>query len=354
MRALAVVPFFFACCMTSWMAVAAPLPSHLLPDETNTIEVFQNVSPAVVNVSTLVVERYLFSLDTTEVPAGTGTGFVWDKQGHVVTNFHVIKDASKVMVSFKDGKSLPAQVVATEPRKDIAVLRVALPDDHTIHPVEVANSTELLVGQKAIAIGSPFGLDQTLTKGVISALGRQIQGIGGVTIKDMIQTDASINPGNSGGPLLDSRGLLIGMNTMIFSKTGSSAGIGFAVPSNTIKRIVTELLKHGRVKQPGMGISAFPDSMTARMGVEGVLLMDVTQGGPADVAGLKGTKRTRRGEILIGDLIVGVDGKKVATYDDLYSALDERKVGDTVEVSFIRNDKPQKTKVKLVDLQDLR
>jgi S1-C subfamily serine protease len=331
---------------------ASPLPDFLLPDEVNTIQVFQAVSPVTVNVSTLRLERYLFSLDTTEVPAGTGTGFIWDQVGHVVTNFHVISDASKVMVTFKDGRSVPARLVGTEERKDIAVLQVEVPPG--IDPIHLANSSELHVGQKAIAIGSPFGLDQTLTKGVISALGRQIQGVGGVTIKDMIQTDASINPGNSGGPLLDSRGYLIGMNTMIFSKTGSSAGIGFAVPSNTIKRIVTELIRYGRVKQPGMGISPFPDNVTARLGLVGVLLMEVTPGGPAQVAGLHGTTRNRRGEILLGDLIVAVNDQPVVNYDALYSALDDHKLGETVSVTYVRDRRRHTVTVKLIDLQDVR
>jgi S1-C subfamily serine protease len=332
--------------------VASGAPDYLLPDEKNTVHVFQTVSPAVVNVSTLRLERYLFTLDTTEVPAGTGTGFVWDKDGHVVTNVHVINDASKVMVSFKDGKSFPARLIGAEPRKDVAVLKVELPEP--VEPLQVANSAELHVGQKAIAIGSPFGLDQTLTRGVISALGRQIQGFGGVTIKDMIQTDASINPGNSGGPLLDSRGYLVGMNTMIYSQSGSSAGIGFAVPSNTIRRIVTELIRYGRVKQPGLGISAYQDRVTASAGLKGLLLQNVRADGPAAAAGLRGTTRDHRGEMVLGDLIVAVDGKKVVTYDDFYSALDEKRIGDSVKVTYVRERRTRTVAVKLVDLQDLR
>ncbi len=332
-----------------------PIPAYLQPDEANTIAVFQNIGPNVVNVSNLRLERYLFSLDMTEVPAGTGTGFLWDKDGHVVTNFHVVQDASKIMVSFKNGQSVQARVVGTESRKDIAVLKIIVPKDYTFQPIEVANSTELMVGQKAIAIGSPFGLDQTLTKGVVSALGRQIQGIGGVTIRDMIQTDASINPGNSGGPLLDSRGYLVGMNTMIFSKSGSSAGIGFAVPANTIKRIVTQIIKFGHTQQPGLGITSLNDGVAMRLGLTGVILMEVQQGGPAGEAGLRGTSRLPSGEIELGDRIVAIDGRAIANYDDLYNALDERKIGDTVGVTYIRGaKKPETAKVRLVDLQELR
>lgn len=335
-------------------AVAAP-PAYLLPDELNTVEVFQNVSPMVVHVNTLRVERQMFSFDMAEVPVGTGTGFLWDAEGHIVTNFHVIQGVSKVVVAFKDGQTAAAKVVGVEPRKDIAVLRVVLPAGmREAARLNVANSTDLLVGQKTIAIGCPFGLDQTLTHGVVSALGRSIQGIGGVAIRDMIQTDASINPGNSGGPLLDSRGYLIGMNTMIFSQSGGSAGIGFAVPSNTIKRIVSEIVKYGRVKQPGMGISAFDESVTARVGVEGVLIRDVANDGPAERAGLRGTMRTRGGQIVLGDVIVAVDGKPIKNYDDLYNTLDGYKIGDAVELTFVRNRTKKQATVKLIDFSDVR
>jgi S1-C subfamily serine protease len=331
-----------------------PLPAYLSADEVNTIEVFQRVSPDVVNISNVQLERQMFSYNVMEVPAGTGTGFVWDLQGHVVTNFHVVKGANKLTVSFKDGKTLPAKLIGTEQRKDIAVLKVQLPNDLTFSSIPIANSSELLVGQKTIAIGSPYGLDQTLTKGVVSALGRAIPGIGGVTIRDMIQTDASINPGNSGGPLLDSRGALIGMNTMIFSQSGSSAGIGFAVPSNTINRIVSQLIAHGRVKQPGLGIVSFDDSVTARLGLSGVILMDVTPGGPAAKAGMKGTFRGRSGEIIVGDRIIKIGKETIKNYDDLYNALDQFKVGDSVDVLFVRDRKERVVSVLLMDLQDLQ
>ncbi len=331
-----------------------PLPAYLQPDEANTVQVFQRASPAVVNVSTVRLEHYLFSMDVSEVPAGTGTGFVWDDKGHIVTNFHVIQDANKVVVSFKNGKTSPARLVAAEARKDIAVLKVDLPPDLTITPLPVANSSGLLVGQKAIAIGNPFGLDQTLTRGVVSALGRSIAGVGGVTIRDMIQTDASINPGNSGGPLLDSRGMLIGMNTMIYSQSGSSAGVGFAVPANTITRIVNDLIRYGRVKQPGIGITAFDESVTQRLGVRGVLLMDVTPGGPAAQAGLVGTQRSRRGEIVLGDLLVSIAGQPLANYDDLYNTLDGRKIGDTVPAIALRGGRQRTVTLRLADVSDLR
>jgi S1-C subfamily serine protease len=330
------------------------VPSYLQPDEANTVQVFQNAASAVVNISTSRLERDIFSFNTTEVPVGTGTGFIWDKTGHVVTNFHVVQDASRVVISFKDGTSVAATLVGTEPRKDIAVLKVTVPGDFKFEPLPTANSTEILVGQKTIAIGSPFGLEQTLTRGVISALGRGVQGIGGVTIRDMIQTDASINPGNSGGPLLDSRGYLIGMNTMIFSQSGSSAGIGFAVPSNTIKRIAGELIRFGRVQQPGIGITALGDNVAARLGLRGVILLDVYRGSPAADVGLRGTVRARTGEIVLGDRIVAIDGKEIANYDDLYSALDRRKIGESVVVTYVRERRKLTATVQLQDFQDLR
>lgn len=331
-----------------------PVPDYLLPDEVNTIRLFQKHAPAVVNINSMRVQHYLFSFDTTEVPAGTGTGFIWNRDGYIVTNFHVIQDASKLIVSFKNGKTAKAKVVGTEPRKDVAVLKVALPADLEFEPFIVANSNVLHVGQKAVAIGSPFGLDQTVTTGIVSALGRSILGIGQVTIRDMIQTDASINPGNSGGPLIDSRGYLMGMNTMIYSQSGQSAGIGFAVPSNTVARTVSDIIRYGRVKQPGIGVTSFADNVPRRLGLRGVLISEVLKNGPAEKAGLRGTLRTRAGDIILGDLIVQVDDQKVETYDDLYLAFDRKDIGAEVEVTYVRDGKKQKVRMNLVDFDDFR
>lgn len=332
----------------------AEFPSYLLPDEVNTIKLFQNHGASVVNINSMRVQRQLFSFDTMEVPAGTGTGFIWNAEGYIVTNFHVIQDASKIVVSFKNGKTAQAKIVGAEPRKDVAVLKVKMPQDIDFLPLSLANTHDLLVGQKVVAIGSPFGLDQTVTTGIISALGRSIVGVGKVTIRDMIQTDASINPGNSGGPLLDSRGFLLGMNTMIYSGSGSSSGIGFAVPANTINQTVGEIIKYGRVQQPGIGISAFTDNVTRRLGQRGVLIMEVFKNGPAEKAGLRGTMRNKYGEILIGDLITEIDGTKVETYDDLYVVFDQKKIGDEIMLTIFRDGKKQKSKLKLIDFQDLR
>ncbi len=324
--------------------------SHLLPSERNTIEIFEKISSRVVNVSNLRYARVgFFSFDVTEVPAGTGSGFVWDSDGTIVTNFHVIQDADRITVSFKNGKSLPAKLVGFDQRKDIAVLRVKVDTLRNIGKILMADSSKILVGQKAIAIGSPFGLDQTLTEGVISALGRSIPGFGGTTIRDMIQTDASINPGNSGGPLLDSRGYLLGMNTMIFSESGSSAGIGFALPANTINRIVTQIIKSGRVVQPSLGFEAFDSSINRQLNLEGVIIRVITEGSGAARAGLRGTHRTRNGDIILGDIIVAIEDKKIRNIDDLQTTLEAFQVGDQVKVTFVREGKKRSLPVQLMD-----
>lgn len=326
--------------------------SFLLANERNTVEIFDKSSSRVVNVSNLRYARVgFFSFDVTEVPSGTGSGFVWDPEGYIVTNYHVIQDADRLTVSFKNGKTLPAKIVGAEPRKDIAVLRVK-PDAsfRSFSRWNIADSSKIMVGQKAIAIGSPFGLDQTLTEGVVSALGRSIPGVGGVTIKDMIQTDASINPGNSGGPLIDSRGYLLGMNTMIYSESGASAGIGFAVPATTISRIVTQIIKNGRVIQAGLGIESFDSSVNRQLNVEGIIIRSIAEGSGAARAGLRGTHRTRNGDIVLGDIIVAIDDKKIKTYDDLYNTLEGYQVNDTVKVTFIREGKKRVLPVELMDV----
>ena len=320
-------------------------------DERNTITVFRNAAASTVFVTqTRIVEDY-FAGTQQEVPAGSGSGFVWDDKGTIVTNFHVVEGARSVTVTFHDQQTFEAKIVGLEPRKDIAVLKIDAPAK-LLTPVHVANGGQLEVGQKTIAIGNPFGLDHTLTTGVISALGRQVQGAGGVSIRDMIQTDAAINPGNSGGPLLDSQGQLIGMNTMIYSKSGASAGIGFAVPVGTISRIVPQILKTGRAEQVGIGIGADPlQKLERRLGLEGVIILHVPEGGAAATAGLRGLTRTRRG-IALGDVIVGIDGVRVAHFDDLYTALDKHKPDDVVKVMVVRGDSnaPAPIMVKLAVL----
>lgn len=330
--------------------LATSTEGYLLDDEKNTIDIFTRISARVVNVSNLRYARVgFFSFDVTEVPVGSGSGFIWDENGYIVTNYHVIQDADRLTVSFKNGKTLAAKIVGAEPRKDIAVIRVKPEGMKGLEAMPLADSTKLQVGQKAVAIGSPFGLDQTLTKGVISALGRSIPGVGGVQIRDMIQTDASINPGNSGGPLLDSRGYLLGMNTMIFSESGSSAGIGFAVPSSTINRIVTQIIKTGRVIQTGIGIEHFDSTINRQLDIEGVIVRSVVAGSTAAKAGIHGTHRTATGEIVLGDVIVGVEDKKIRNYDDLYNAFETFQVGESVKITFLREGRRMTASVQLMD-----
>lgn len=311
-------------------------PGARTDDEKNTVSVFRELAPATVFVTQTRVVADMWG-GAEEVAAGSGSGFVWDKQGHIVTNFHVIKDAKSLSVTFQGQKTFPAQVVGADPRKDIAVLKVDAPAD-LLKPVTTPKVMQLEVGQKTIAIGNPFALDHTLTTGVISALGRQVDGIGGVTIREMIQTDAAINPGNSGGPLLDSSGQLIGMNTMIYSKSGSSAGIGFAVPVSSIARVVPQIIKTGHAEQLGLGIQIDTQGRINRsLRIRGVVVVAVPKDSPAASSGLEGLKDTPRG-VALGDVIVGIDETKVETYDDLYNALDRKAAGDTVSVKVRRGE----------------
>ncbi|MEO1266504.1 MAG: trypsin-like peptidase domain-containing protein, partial [Myxococcota bacterium] len=267
-----------------------------------------------------------------------GSGFIWDRKGHVVTNYHVIADGNIFEVTLQDGKTYEAKLVGGDPNKDIAVLKLQKPPAN-LTPIRLPSPEYTLeVGQKALAIGNPFGLDHTLTVGVVSALGREMLGYGGTTIRGMIQTDASINPGNSGGPLLNARGQLIGVNTMIYSKTGSSAGIGFAVPVQTVRRVVPEVIRYGKPVRAGLGIQLVPDSVARRHGIRGVVIEAVSPGSPAAQAGLRGLQRKRRSTV-VGDVIVGINETAVATYDDLYGALDRFRPGDSVKVKVQRDNK---------------
>lgn len=320
--------------------------------EQNVIDVFRAAAPATVFVTQKRVVRD-WSMRALEIPAGTGTGFVWDDQGHVVTNYHVIdagRSRGRYSVTLYDQKTYDAELLGGDPNKDIAVLKLV---DVTgpLTPIRVLpEGNTLEVGQTAIAIGNPFGLDHTLTTGVISATGREVQGYGGISIRDMIQTDASINPGNSGGPLLDSGGHLIGMNTMIYSKTGSSAGIGFAVPVSTIRRVVPQIITKGRVDHPGLGIEPLSDQYAAREGIEGVVVIRTFPGSPAAQAGIRGLSQDRAGNLVLGDIIVGIDDKPVKSFDDLYNTLDNYKVGDEVTVRVRREGRPAEVRLKLIDL----
>jgi S1-C subfamily serine protease len=334
------------------LAFAAARPAAaLLPEEENTIKLFRDASPSVVFVTNVALGRTM-SMDEYAIPQGAGSGFVWDKKGHVVTNFHVVQGGDAFLVTFNDQTQREARLVGADPTHDIAVLQV---DDagEKLKPIRVGSSTELLVGQQTIAIGNPFGLDHSLTKGIISALGREVVGIGGVTIRDMIQTDAAINPGNSGGPLIDSGGNLIGMNTMIYSRSGSSAGIGFAVPVAFIKRIVPQLIQYGKVIRPGIGITILSSGQKYYLlgDQDGVVVDRVTRGGPAAKAGMRGGRHAPGGRYEIGDVIVAVDKYDIKDFDDLYNALDRFKPGDVVKVKVLRGDRKMTFTIPLISIQ---
>ncbi|MFG6461413.1 S1C family serine protease [Roseateles sp. DXS20W] len=316
-------------------------------EEMNNISVFKRVSPSVVHITTLSVQRDFFSLRASEQPRGTGTGFVWDADGHIVTNFHVIQDGDRATVTLHDQNSYPAKLVGAFPDRDIAVLRIEAPRDK-LPAIAIGTSRELQVGQKVYAIGNPFGLDQTLTTGIVSALNREIESVTRRTIKGAIQTDAAINPGNSGGPLLDSAGRLIGVNTAIYSPSGASAGIGFAIPVDEVNRIVPRLIRDGRFIRPALGITAGAPQLSQALGApKGVLLADVASGSPAAAAGLKpfGYDRFRR--IVQGDVITAVDGQPVADLDDMLSLLETRQIGEKVTLTVWRSGQTRKVAATL-------
>lgn len=322
----------------------------LLESEKRVIDIYRNAVDSVVNVSNIKLAKNFFYGEV-EVPQGSGTGFVWDKQGHIVTNFHVVQGGDSFIITFhQDRKQYKATVVGTAPRKDIAVLKLEAPPKKLVS-LSPGQSSNLLVGQMAIAIGNPFGLDHSMSKGVISATGRKIQGVGGVKINDMIQTDAAINQGNSGGPLLNSSGEVIGMNTMIFSTSGSSAGLGFAVPIDIIKRLVPQLIKHGKVIRPGLGIGILDQQIKERyFGEKGLVLSYVDPKGAAANAGLQGMTRDRYGRIYGGDIILKIDDKEVNNIDDIYQLLENYQIGDEVEVTYKRENSIKKVKLTLQEL----
>jgi S1-C subfamily serine protease len=309
----------------------------LAEDEKNTIELFESASESVVYITSIELRRSFFSLNIYEIPQGTGSGFIWDKDGRIVTNYHVIEDASRVEVTLADHSAWKATVVGVAPDKDIAVIQISAPADK-LRPIIIGESQNLRVGQKVFAIGNPFGLDQTMTTGIVSALGREIESVTGRTIQDVIQTDAAINPGNSGGPLLDSAGRLIGVNTSIYSPSGASAGIGFAVPVDIINRVVPEIIKYGRVIRPGLGVTIANDRIAQRLDIKGVLLINIQPDSAAEAAGLRGT-RSIQNEIILGDIIESVNDEPISSYDDLRNEFDKYRIGEEVSLGIVRHDK---------------
>ncbi|MEY4642068.1 MAG: hypothetical protein RLZZ227_2062 [Pseudomonadota bacterium] len=329
---------------------ALPAPDYLsfkTEDESNNIEIFRSASPSVVYVTNTALYRTSpFSFNAQEVPRGTGTGFIWDASGLIVTNDHVIEGATRVLITLQDQTMYEAEILGKAPGKDLALLRIVAPEEKLV-PLPLGDSSQLEVGRKVIAIGNPFGLDTTLTVGVVSALGREISSLSNRKIRDVIQTDASINPGNSGGPLLNSLGQLIGVNTQIVSPSGASAGIGFAIPVNTVKKVVPQLLQYGREVQPTIGIEPVPESYSSARGIEGLVVATVSPDSPAERAGISGLQRDRRGYYQLGDVIMEVDGDKIESSDDLLNALERHMPGDTVKVVTQRNDQRMEFSVVL-------
>ena len=323
---------------------------ELSAGEKSTIAVFREASPSVVHITAIAVQRDLFTLNLYQIPEGTGTGFIWDSSGNIITNFHVIQNADAAQVTLADQSTWKARRVGVAPDKDLAVLRIDAPANK-LRAIPVGTSKDLQVGQSVFAIGNPFGLDQSLTTGVISALGREIESVTRRPIQGVIQTDAAINPGNSGGPLLDSAGRLIGVNTAIYSPSGASAGIGFAIPVDTVNRIVPELIRSGKVTRPGMGIQVAEDQIAERLGVTGVLVVEVVQGSAAAKAGLRPTRREASGRVRLGDVITAIDGKKVVSSNELFLLLEKFKVGDSINVSLLRDGKAVQVKVTLEAVQ---
>jgi len=319
----------------------------LLAEEQAQIDVFKRTSPSVVHITTLETQRDLFSLNVQQVPRGTGTGFIWDDRGHIVTNFHVIQGGSGARVTLSDQSTHRATLVGAFPDRDLAVLKIELPAAKA-PPIAVGSSRDLVVGQKVYAIGNPFGLDQTLTTGILSALNREIESVNQRTIRGVIQTDAAINPGNSGGPLLDSAGRLIGVNTAIYSPSGASAGIGFAIPVDEVNRIVPRLIRDGRFVRPALGVTAGPVGLQRALNLpKGVALVQVANNSPAARAGLVPFRRGANGEIVMGDVITAVNDQPVADLDDMLNQLEQRSPGDTVTLTVWRNGAARKQAVVL-------
>ncbi len=322
--------------------------AELDPEERHTIALFKDAQRSVAFITTQVERVDFWTRNVMEVPAGTGSGFVWDDRGHVVTNFHVVQDSDRQTVTLGDTQ-YEAQTVGFARDQDLAVLKIAAPRGSLV-PIRVGASADLQVGQKVYAIGNPFGLDYTLTNGIVSALGRTIQGVSGATIFGVIQTDAAINPGNSGGPLLDSSGRLVGVNTAIYSPSGASAGIGFAVPVDIVSRIVPQLVAHGRVIRPILGVGLderLSAAVTRRLDVEGALIVRVFAGGGAEAAGLRGTSVGRDGRVVPGDIVQQIDGKPVTSTGDLQGRLSDYEPGDTVTLTVWREGKTRTVRVRL-------
>lgn len=322
---------------------------NLAEDEKSTIELFENSRDSVVFITTRQRVMDAWTRNIFSVPSGTGSGFIWDDNGHIITNLHVIKGASEATVRLADGRDYKASLVGASPTHDIAVLKIGIGFQRPA-PVPLGSSHDLKVGQKVFAIGNPFGLDWTLTTGIVSALDRSLPGGDGRTIDNLIQTDAAINPGNSGGPLLDSAGRLIGINTAIYSPSGASAGIGFSVPVDTVNRVVPQLISRGKYIRPAMGITVdgkLNNRLTERLKVTGVIILSISPGSAAESAGLKGATITPEGNIIPNDIIIALDNKPIDSVDKLFARIDGYKVGETIKITVLRKDEKVEVPVTL-------
>jgi S1-C subfamily serine protease len=323
-------------------------------DEVETIQLFRKCSQSVVFITTIVRGLNRLTMNPVEIPSGTGTGFVWDTDGHVVTNYHVVEgsdaNSEQIKVVLSDQSAWPAELIGKAVNRDIAVLKLDAPPDKlaALRPINLGTSSDLIVGQNVYAIGNPFGFDQTLTTGIISGLERMIRGRNNQKIEGLIQTDAAINPGNSGGPLLDSSGRLIGVNTAIYSPSGAYAGIGFAIPVDSVNRLVPRLI-YGKVDGPALGIVLLQSEVTRQLGINGVIVRDVVPRGTADLAGIRPTVISKDGDIDLGDVIIAADDVRVVNTEDLFDFLDRHEVGDEVTITVVRNvetRQPQKLELK--------
>lgn len=334
----------------NWVnAVSRPITPRgdLADDEKTTIEIFRESLPSVVYISSLTVNRAQASPNPVQITRGTGSGFIWDHQGHVVTNFHLIRGAQSATVILADNSEWDAALVGYEPDRDLAVLRIKAPASR-LRPIPVGTSNDLQVGQKVFAIGNPFGFDHTLTTGVISGLGRDVPGATGETIRGMIQTDAAINPGNSGGPLLDSAGRLIGVNTTILSNSGGSAGIGFAIPVDTVNAFVPELIKNGWNERPELGIIFMYDTFARRLGVtSGALVKHVIENSAAARAGIRPMWSDEDGDLILGDIIVQMDDLPITGEMDVFRAMERFKINQVIQVKVIRDGEFKTISLKL-------
>jgi putative serine protease PepD len=325
----------------------------LATDEQNNVEVYRAISPGVAYITSTMVQQGFFG--DVEEGQGSGSGSVIDDQGHILTNYHVIEGAQRLTVSLGGDKKYTAKVVGGDPDTDLAVIQIEAPRDQ-LTVVPIGDSDKLVVGQKVLAIGNPFGLDRTLTTGVISGLQRPIRARNGRPIEGAVQTDASINPGNSGGPLLDSHGRMIGINSQILSPAGGSVGVGFAIPVSIAKRVVPQLIQYGVVRRPKLGIGS-RDVETLKNQIrlpvsDGVLIIQIAPGGGAAAAGLRGTTQSEDGGIDLGDIITSIDGEKIGSTDDLYRVLDKHEIGDVVKVEVVRGNGRVTVPVRLIELPD--